>query len=607
MRTAVDQTLARLSARAWLIPLAIAVILLVLPVIGIDRSTARNLELAAIFTLLISGLNLTFGYTGEFAFSQVFTYMAGGYFAGYMGSAHGNSELLVILPGTVVLAAIVAIITGVPGLRLGSLSLAMVSFFLVLLVPDVVVIGKDYLGGFEGLSGIPAPTVAGVQLDDTGMYLAIVAITIVWIVVMRNLVTSRHGVALQIVRTSPILAASLGIPTSRLKLVAYFLGGVPAGIAGALFAYLNTFVHPALFNLTIALTMLAGSIIGGSVSIYGSLVGAFLVGILPVRLLAIQSYSDIIFGILLVVAAIFFADGAAGTARRLMHSIVRPPERPPTTVERKEYRAQGQELVVTGVSRSFGGVKALDNVSVTASKGKITAIVGPNGSGKTTLLNLISGLVKADSGSITVDGRAMSELPPYRVAQLGVSRTFQTPIVPAAMPVIDVVSSARYERPYTDMFSTVLRLPGFRRVRAQDDHLSLVALTLVGAAKHADAAASELALGTRRLVEMARALVSAPAVMLLDEPASGLEAEELSAFADLLRELRLAGATIVLVEHNFPFVLSLADTIHVMDQGKVIRSGAPDVIANDPTVIEVYVGAKHEYKQPQGQEQREAL
>jgi branched-chain amino acid transport system permease protein len=267
---------------------------------------------------------------------------------------------------------------------------------------------------------------------------------------------------------------------------------------------------------------------------------------------------------------------------------------------------QGQELVVTGVSRSFGGVKALDNVSLTATTGKITAIVGPNGSGKTTLLNLISGLVKADSGSITINGRPLGELPPYRVAQLGVGRTFQTPIVPASMPVIDVVSSARYERPYSNMFSTVLRLPRFRAIRAQDNHLSLVALTLVGAVKHADEAASELALGTRRLVEMARALVSAPAVMLLDEPASGLEAEELSAFADLLRELRLAGATIVLVEHNFPFVLSLADTIYVMDQGKVIRSGPPDLIADDPTVIEVYVGAMPADRQ-QGLHPRAAL
>jgi branched-chain amino acid transport system permease protein len=487
---------------------------------------------------------------------------------------------------------LIALATGVPGLRLGSLSLAMVSFFLVLLVPDFIQVGPSYLGGFDGLAGIPAPNIAGITLDATGLYFAVIAITCIWLAAMRNLVTSRHGTAFHVLRASPILATSLGIPTFRLKLVAYILGGIPAGIAGVLFAYLNTFVHPNLFSLSIALSMLAGSILGGSISVYGAVLGALLVEILPVRLLVIQSYSDIIFGCFLVVVAIALSNGAAGLARDLASRVVeiRPRRAPPAV--RSAYRIDGRQLTIEGVSKSFGGVKALSNVSVTAKVGQITAIVGPNGSGKTTLLNVVSGLVRADSGKVQIGESETTKLPPHRVAEQGVSRTFQTPIIPASMSTIDVVSAARAWRPYVGILTATLRLPKFWRVRRDDESLALMALTMVGAEQHAEAPASELALGTRRLVELSRALISNPAVMLLDEPASGLESEELALFAGLLQQLRSSGATIVLVEHNFPFVLSLADTIYVMDQGKVLESGPPQTIANDPKVIEVYIGSK---------------
>ena len=246
---------------------------------------------------------------------------------------------------------------------------------------------------------------------------------------------------------------------------------------------------------------------------------------------------------------------------------------------------------MTGLTKSFGGVRALDGVNLTAEPGKITAILGANGAGKTTLLNAVSGFVRADEGTVFLGDRQLSGLSPHQVNRLGVSRTFQTPIIPRTMSGVEVVESGRLGLGRTRLFSPLLRLPQFRRERNEDRRTAMVALSFVGLAAAAQQDAQSLPLGARRLLEVARAVAREPGVMLLDEPAAGLDAEGRSELDSLMCRTRDAGGTVVIVEHNVNFVLGIADHVHVMERGRVLASGTPDEIRINPEVIASYLGA----------------
>ncbi|MEN3358150.1 MAG: branched-chain amino acid transport system ATP-binding protein livM, partial [Mycobacteriales bacterium] len=257
----------------WLLPLALGAVLIGLPRLGVDLGTQRQIELTCILALLVSGLNLSLGYAGELALGQAAVYAVGAYGSGYLG-AHGHTDILLQLLVSAAAALVVGLLTGIPGLRLGNWSLAMTSFFLVLLIPDLIAMFPDQTGGRIGLVGIAFPTLLGRELGQHGYYLLVAVVTVAWFVIMRNLVTSRHGTAFRVLRQSPVLAASHGISVYRLKLTAYALGSVPAGVAGTLFANLDHYISPTAFDFSLAVSILAASILGGSASVYGALVGA---------------------------------------------------------------------------------------------------------------------------------------------------------------------------------------------------------------------------------------------------------------------------------------------------------------------------------------------
>jgi branched-chain amino acid transport system permease protein len=602
----------------WLLPAVLAVVLVGLPRLGLDLSTQRQIELTCILALLVSGLNLSLGYAGELALGQAAVYAVGAYVSGYLGT-HGHTEILLQLLASGAVALVVGLLTGIPGLRLGSWSLAMTSFFLVLLIPDLIAMFPDQTGGRIGLVGIGFPTLLGRELVGPDYYLFVAVVTVLWFLVLRNLVTSRHGSAFRVLRQSRVLAASTGISVYRLKLTAYALGSVPAGVAGTLFANLDHYISPTAFDFSLAVSILAASILGGSASIYGALVGAAIMQFGPMESTSFQKYALVVYGGFLIVGGVLLAEGLAGIMRRLGRrggQLVRrrlpaaaPVPRVPAEapVPRTAADASGEgsleaaaasldamggaELAVRGVSKRFSGLQALRDVSLSAAPGRVTALIGPNGSGKTTLLNVICGFYRADAGSITIGGREPRRRP-HLVARAGVARTFQTPIVPAGLSVLEAVAAGRYMMPYRSLVSAVLRLPGYRRVRAADLREARHALELVGIADQADADAAALPLGTRRLLEVACALVAHPTLLLLDEAASGLDESEIDTLAALIRRIRDAGGTVLLVEHNFRLVLSLADHIHVLAQGQVIASGPPAEIEHHPAVLREYLGVQ---------------
>jgi branched-chain amino acid transport system permease protein len=578
---------------SWTVPLVVGVVIVAMPIAGLDPTVQRQLVLTCILALIVSGLNLSLGYAGELALGQAAVYAGGAYVSGYLG-AHGHTELLLQLAAAVVVALLLGVVTGIPGLRLGHWSLAMVSFFLVLLVPDILEMFHNQTGGSFGLSGIYPATLFGHELDPQEFAVAVVIITAVWLLVLRNLVKSRHGTAFRVLRQSPVLASSVGIPVFRMKFSAYTIGALPAGLAGCLFANLDHFLAPSSFGFNLAISIFAASIIGGSASVYGALVGALLLQLGPVQSTSFQQYALVVYGVLLLAGGVVFAKGIAGILELAGRKVERrwlPRPRPAPYEGALLDRVDGVDLVVDGVSKRFGGLQALSHVSLTAGAGHITALIGPNGSGKTTLLNMICGYYRLDEGVIRLGDGALSRVP-YRAARAGVARTFQTPTIPPGISVGQAVQSGRYSTQHTSFLSAVLRLPGYRRTRARDVVEARRVLTLVGLADLEHEEAVSLPLGSRRLLEVARALVARPRLLLLDEVASGLDEDEVDRLADLVRGIRDAGGTVVLVEHNFRLVLSLADQIYVLARGEIIAAGTPAQIEAHPDVLTEYLGVK---------------
>ncbi|GAA5078395.1 branched-chain amino acid transport system permease protein [Thermocatellispora tengchongensis] len=589
-----------LLAHRFRLPIALLLLglLLAAPAAGlIDAYWARTVMLIAILSLLVSGLNVVLGYAGELALGQVALYAVGAYVAGYIGVGLGATDVFLALGAAVLAAVAVGLVTGIPGLRLGGWSLAMVTFFLVILVPNLIDVFEPFTGGTLGLA-TAVPTLFGAELTGDGLYLLIVAVAAIWFALVRNLLLSRHGDVFLVLRQSPILASVLGVSVYRLKLLVYVIGAIPAALAGALFAMLDGFVAPETFTFALALSVLAASVIGGSTSVYGAIAGALVMQLGQQTLTRFQDWQLVIYGGFLLLAGIVFNRGLAGlwhdglaAARRRGLLPKAPAAAAVAEGEAELGTLDGAVLRTEELEKSFGGNKALQGVSIEARPGEVTALIGPNGSGKTTLLNLISGFYRPSGGRLMLGETEIGGRPAYRIARLGVTRTFQTPLIPKDMTTRAFVATGRYATHKVGIATALLRLPAFRRGYRADDAEALRLLRLLGIEETADRPVDSLALGTRRLVEVARALASRPRVFLFDEVGSGLDESDLRVLEHAVGMIREAGGTVILVEHNFPLVLKLADRIHVLSQGRLIASGTPAEIQADRRVLAEYTGA----------------
>jgi branched-chain amino acid transport system permease protein len=586
---------------AWIV---VSLFLVIAPTVGLfNAPVMRQIILVAMLSMIVSGLNLSFGFAGELSFASPAMYAGGAYITGYL-ALNVLNDLALALVVSAVIGLLLGLISGIPGLRLGGWMLATSSFFLVLLVPNVVDILRDQLGGYQGLAGIPRAVLFGFELGDAGLYVAAVVITSVWFVLFRNLAKSRTGRVFTVLRESPVLASSLGVSVYGLKLRAYALSGLPAALAGTILAYLDGFLLPDLFGLNFTIAVLAACILGGKRSIYGVFIGAAIMQLGPMRTTVFGDYAFIAYGVLLVAVGVLLPGGIAGAFGELRtrvagRFVTRSTVRREASANDKVPLAPlpGKKLTVSHVDKKFGGNAALSDVSFEANPGEVVALIGPNGSGKTTLLNIVSGFYKNDGGSVTVGDDVMSGKDPYRVAAAGVMRTFQTPLIPE-MSVRDVVATARFTSDPAGILATMLRLPKYRAVIRRDREKVDEVLASTGLTDVAEVKAVSLPLGTRRVLELARALAGNPSLVLLDEVASGLDEEEIQSLSEVIRAIRAAGGTVLLVEHNFSLVRDLADRVVVLSQGRLVAEGPPEEIATHPEVLHHYLGESTSMEQP---------
>ena len=558
-------------------------------------------DVAIIFALLAIGLHLTLGIAGQINLAQVAFFGVSAYATAILTTHDGFGFWAAAVLG--MLAALGAgLIVGIPALRIQSHYLGIVGLGLALAFLDLVS-NSTLAGGSDGVSGIPAPSVFGLDLSSNYLYYYLEALVLVLgLCFAAFIVSTRLGRRLRAMRDDQLAAASIGAEVPYLRMIAFALGGLYGGLAGVLYVGLVGFIAPTSASITEMFFVLAMVIIGGRHSLAGSVIGALLLTIARELLLNVAAYAQLGYGLLVVAMVIAAPDGLAGLPARIVPALRRASgtgtggvapylrQSPAADPGDTGPRDPGVALKAEGITRRFKGVVALNDVSLTVRAGDIYGIVGPNGSGKTTLFNVISGLYTPDAGRVAIFGTDVTGARPYRISRIGVARTFQNLRLFHRLTTSDNILAAcdrtrtGWSWRYVLWPVGVIRSEGGMRARGVE-LLGRYGLTGVAGVRP-----GSLPYGTQRRIEIARAMAAQPRLLLLDEPAAGLNPSEIGQLADIVRDIRASGVTVVLIEHNMGLVMSLCDQVIVFNAGRVIAEGPPETVANDPGVIAAYLG-----------------
>jgi len=581
-------------SRYWPLPALLACALVPwLP--GLPVFWLTLLNYIGISAILVVGVVVLTGIGGMTSFAQASFLGFGAYASAILSTRYGASPWLG-LPVAIVVSAVAAALIGAVTLRLRGHYLALgtmaVSMSLYYLFANL-----DFFGRNDGISGIPPLSLFGLSLVDGRLYLTLIwAVLVLVIVATNNLLDSRVGRAIRSLRGGALAAASFGVNTPATRQLAFVYAAVLAAIAGWLYAHLQRSVNPTPFGLNASIEYMLMAVLGGAGQVGGAVLGAVLVTVindqlqdwLPRLLGQRGNYETIVFGVILLAVLQTAPEGLwphlfRGRARKRAIAAA-------AALPRRDMPPAGSPvLAVDNLSKRFGGLIAVNEISFAVNAGEIVGLIGPNGAGKSTSFNLITGVADPSSGAVRLFGEVLTGQPARDIAQRGVARSFQHVKLVPGMSVIENVAIGAHLRGQAGALAGVLRLD-----RAEEARLFAEAarqLARVGLAEQADRKATDLALGQQRVVEIARALCLDPVLLLLDEPAAGLRHNEKVELAALLRRLRAEGVAVLLVEHDMDFVMNLTDRLVVMDFGTKLAEGTAEVVRRDPAVIEAYLGA----------------
>lgn len=545
----------------------------------------------AIYVIAVSGMNIVTGYAGQVSLGHAGLFAVGAYTSAILNADYLMYPWLSI-PIAALVTAIAGLLLGIPALRVQGPYLALVTIAFNFLIEKIILAGGKFTGAASGKYGLTKPFAGSVGAYEYSGYWIIVALLgmiCVWL--CRNLVASRWGRAWNALRNDPDCARISGIDITRVKLAAFVISAFFAGLAGALLAHYQGQVNVESFGLNESLTLLLMLLLGGQRTLSGPVIGAAIMVVLPVLLGPLEAWRILVNGAVLVLLVLFLPDGLVSLFRSQTSSGKRDDGE---AVKLHHYSDMEKPLRVTGVSKRFGGVITAAAIDIQIKPGTIHSLIGPNGAGKSTMVNMVSGLIKPDSGQIRFNDERIDHLEPHQITERGVARIFQNVRIFRDMSCLDNVLVGGHCRLQAGVLASAFQAPRQQLEEKQAHARAIALLDLVGLSGRAGVAAGTMSYGDQHTLEIARALMSDPHILFLDEPAAGLTTEEVQQLGKLIRTIKANGITVFLIEHYVEFVMDISDTVTVLDFGRKIAEGPPELVRVDPAVIEAYLGAPQE-------------
>jgi branched-chain amino acid transport system permease protein len=559
----------------------------------------RLLAIAGCYALAVLGYQFIFGRIGALSLAQGAFFGLGAYASALLALKLGW-DFARAFPAAIALAVAIAAMVGATVLRLASHYFALATLAVAELLRILVIEWVALTGGGNGLPNVP-----GLALFDWTVPRGWPVTAFVWcfvalgVVLAANFSRSLYGDGARLLRAEPLAAAAAGIDAAGRRMAAFLLSAAFGAAGGALYVHTLGVVSPEAMQFDVMVLILCMAVIGGRNTVAGALVGALLLVHLPEWFRALEGWRYLAYGAGLLLVIVAAPEGIAGAVEALWRRWLGPPALPVARAPAKAatapavtappYTEDRAILAVQALSIAFGGNRALAGVTLFVRPGEILGLIGPNGSGKTTLLNLLSGFHRPDSGQIFLDGRDVTGHPAWRRARSGIARSFQHGALAADLTALDNVAVAAHG--IRARAADIVRMPGRDAKRRPAREAAMRALALAGAAGVAGRMGADLSPAERRRVELARALVAEPRVILLDEPAAGLSDAEKAALRAALREIAARGIAIIVVDHGMPFLIPLASRVVCLDAGRVIAAGTPSEVVADPEVRRAYLGA----------------
>ncbi len=574
------------SARIWRgAPQAVAACVAVVALAFVAPAEGYYLNIlmqAVTYAIAVSGLVVVLGYCGQISIAQAAFFGIGAYGVAIGTGDFGLGFVPSLLMG-VAAAGLLGLILGLGSLRLGGHYLAMVTISFQQIMTLFATNWISFTHGPDGIRDIPRPTILGVSFANGHAFLALCLVCLVFsTLAIWRLKTGRLGRAMQAVRDNELAAGTCGINVFGTKVMAFGMSAVMGGVGGGLFASGFQYISPDQFTFGESIVLLTMALLGGVQSPFGSLVGTVVLVLLPEWLRFLKQIYLAVYGAAVILIMVFLPDGLWGL---MLDRVIRRSKPIVGDVSPlpllSEQGAETDEIVlkVEGLAKHFGGVKALDGVDLAVRRGSVHALIGPNGSGKSTFINVVTGLYRPTSGTVTFAGTDITHAAPHLRNRAGLARTYQNIRVFRGMTVLENVMVGA-ERPGNDIAENP----------AQVVDRALAALDFVGLRADAHRQVGALSYGHQRYVEIARGLAASPQTLLLDEPAAGLNLTEKHELGALLRRLKGHGLTILIIDHDMNLVEQVADHITVLNFGRRIADGTPSVVLANPDVIAAYLG-----------------
>ena len=622
--TALQQTSAepRQNTTNWILGIGIALVLLIAPHVMPNNYWLRIFSMTGLWIMLALGLNVVAGFAGLLDLSYIAFFGIGGYCFALLSSNHFDIHLpfLFVLPLAALLTMVVGFILGATSMRLKGDYLAIVTlafaqiFRLLLLNLDEPI---NITGGVNGIFSFDPVNIFGWRLMSPIAYAYLIwlfaGLTVIGSIRIKN---SRIGRGWEAIREDELAAEAMGVGTTWMKLMAFAGGALVAGAAGAIFASFQDSVFPNNFDFPQLVIVYCMVILGGLGNITGVILGAVILSILPEFLREYGAYRMMSYGLILIVIMALRPQGIMGEIGFLVKKKTRPDKDKTGTLrastdlyysDARDIPAEGPissayqkgsqvMLELKNITQDFGGIKAVNDLSLRVHQHEILSIIGPNGAGKTTLFNIISGIYPPTRGEIDFEGRHITGFKPSQVAKAGIARTFQNLRLFNNMSVLDNARVGRFCRTRSGPLAILLHLPSFKREERETEERAKEILGLFGArltGYRYDQEAMFLSYANRRRTEIARAIATDAKLLLLDEPSAGMNPQETIEITDFIRQLRDDyGYTIILIEHKLNVVRTISDRVIALDYGTKIAEGSYEEVSCNEQVIEAYLGRK---------------